>query len=174
MHAASVIAAVVAFALAALWAAVGIAGLAGRLPGNRWIGVRTKATRASKDAWDLAHRVAAPGFLFGSLVLILGGALALTNEWGFLFVLGALVVGLLAVSVVSGVAVRAADTVPAPEGTGGCSSDCCSGTAPEADPSPGCTAPAAPNAADCGESSCGSCALSGLCESESPSAASGR
>ncbi|MFZ2510172.1 MAG: SdpI family protein [Gordonia sp. (in: high G+C Gram-positive bacteria)] len=174
MYAASVIAAVVAFVLAALWAGVGIAGLLGRLPGNRWIGVRSKATRASQDAWDLAHRVAAPGFLFGSLALILGGALALTTEWGFLFALGGLAIGLLAVSVVSGVAVRAAQRVPAPEGAGGCSSDCCSGGTVAAEQDSCAANSEAQNAADCGESSCGSCALSGMCESESPPASAGR
>lgn len=151
----SVIAAALAFALAALWAFVGVAGLAGKLPGNRWAGVRTKETVGSREAWELAHRVAAPGFLGGAVALTLGGLLALTAPWGFLYALGGLVLGALAVSVVSGIAVRAAQTIPSPEGEGGCSSECCSGG----------------DAADCGQASCGSCALSGMCLPESGSSA---
>ena len=175
MHAVHVIAAVAAFVLAAVWMVVGVAGLCRRLPGNRWVGVRTKETFASEDAWHLAHRVAAPGFLFGALALILGGALSLTSSWGFLYALGGAVIGLLAVSVVSGIAVRAAQTIPAPEGSGGCSSDCCSGGADDAGTASTCGSSEAENAADCGQSSCGSCALSGMCQSDaSSSTTSGR
>lgn len=164
VYAVSVIAAVLVFVLAAVWLFVGVAGLTGTLPGNRWVGVRTKETIASKDAWTLAHRVAAPGFLGGALALILGGLLSLFATGGVFYALGGLVLGLLAVSVVSGVAIRAAQTVPAPDdAAAGCSSDCCSsdtaGTAPEQS----CAAEAGEPAAECGESSCGSCALSGMC-----------
>lgn len=162
----SMIAAIVVFVIAALWAAVGVAGLLGRFPGNRWAGVRTKETLRSEEAWVLAHRVAAPGFLGGAVALVLGGLLSLSNRWGFLYAFAGLLVGLLAVSVVSGVAVRAAQGVPAPP-SGGCTSGCCSGGdgAAPATTAGGCAgeASAADPAADCGQSSCGSCALSGMC-----------
>lgn len=171
MYVLSVITAVAAFVLAAVWAVVGLAGLVGKLPGNRWVGVRTRETIRSQDAWTLAHRVAAPGFLAGAAALTLGGLLALFNSWGFLYALGGLVLGLLAVSVLSGIAVRAAQTVPAPEGEGGCSSDCCSGGGTDAAPT-GCSDNRPDDgsgdpAADCGESSCGSCSLRGMCLPES-------
>lgn len=167
VFAVSVVAATVVFAVAALWSLTGIAGLAGRLPRNRWAGVRTDATMASDTAWTLAQRIASPGYLGGALVLLLGGLLALFNDYGFAYALAALVLGLLAVAVVGGVAVRATDALPAE--TGGCSSGCCSGgDQPAGGDASGC-APAgesADPAADCGASSCGSCALNGLCTSE--------
>jgi hypothetical protein len=181
MYVTSLIAAVAAFALAVVWAVTGVAGLTGTLPGNRWTGVRTKATRESEQAWRLAQRVAAPGYLAGAAALVLGGLLALVYRWGFLFALGGLILGLLALSVVSGVAVRAAQAVvDANAPAGGCSSDCCSSTADDAGGAtggcaaesgaaesgaaePGAADPHAAAAADCGETSCGSCALNGMC-----------
>ncbi len=172
MYVASLIAAVAAFALAVVWAVTGLAGLAGKLPGNRWTGVRTKATRESEQAWILAQRVAAPGYLGGAVALTLGGVLALVNHWGFLFALGGLLLGLLAVSVVSGIAVRAAQAlVDANAPAGGCSSGCCSDAPADggaAEAATGCHGDSATDAhaaaaADCGESSCGSCALSDMC-----------
>ncbi|GAA3949081.1 hypothetical protein GCM10022231_03140 [Gordonia caeni] len=161
------IAAIVVFAIAALWAAVGVTGLLGRFPGNRWVGVRTTETIATEEAWVLAHRVAAPGFLGGAVALTLGGLLSLMNPWGFLYALGGLLIGLLAVSVVSGVAVRAAESVAVPES--GCTSGCCSGGDTAAtEPAAGCAGESSTDpAADCGQSSCGSCALAGMCLPES-------
>ncbi len=170
VYAASLIVAVLAFALAALWIVVGAAGLAQKLPGNRWVGVRTPETIRSERAWVLAHRVAAPGFLGGGVAAALGGALALVNSWGFLYALAGILLGLLAISVVSGVAVRAAETVAEPVESSGCSSDCCSST-PDDAAEPDAAGEAAA-AADCGESSCGSCALSGMCLPQSEAASS--
>ncbi|MFC0316081.1 SdpI family protein [Gordonia phosphorivorans] len=171
MYAASLIVAVLAFALAALWAVVGVAGLLQKFPGNRWVGVRTPETIRSEQAWILAHRVAAPGFLGGAVAAALGGALALVNSWGFLYALGGLILGLLAISVVSGVAVRAAEAVAEPVESGGCSSGCCSPAA-ETDETGLDDEGAAAAAADCGQSSCGSCALSGMCLPESQAGSS--
>jgi hypothetical protein len=36
--------------------AVGVAGLAERLPRNRWIGVRSPAVQRSDEAWRVGHR----------------------------------------------------------------------------------------------------------------------
>lgn len=183
VYVASLIAAIVAFAIAALWAVTGIAGLVGKLPGNSWTGVRSPATRKSEPAWHLAQKVAAPGYLAGAVSLTFGGILALVNRWGFLFALGGLVVGFLAVAVVSGIAVKAADAAVAAEAPAdsGCSSGCCSGGDAQALREPqgadgelqgaGADGDAeAAAAADCGESSCGSCALSGMCLPESDEA----
>lgn len=174
----SLIAAIVVFAIAALWAVAGVAGLLGRLPGNRWVGVRTAATRRSEEAWNLAQRIAAPGFLGGAVACAFGGLAALTSRWGFLYALAGFVVGLLALSLLSGVAVRAAQAVaPAAEQGAGCTSGCCSGgddasaedrpdrtgeSAGAGAATAGADADAAA-AADCGESSCGSCKLRGMC-----------
>jgi len=44
---------------------VGFAGLLGRLPRNRWAGVRTPSSLASDHAFTLANRVAGPAVLAG-------------------------------------------------------------------------------------------------------------
>ncbi|MFT3660635.1 MAG: SdpI family protein [Gordonia sp. (in: high G+C Gram-positive bacteria)] len=211
MYVLSLIAAILVFVLAAVWAVTGVAGLIGKLPGNRYVGVRTAETVRSPEAWQLAQRIAAPGHLGGAVALTFGGVAALTTRWGFLWALGGLAVGFLAMSVLSGVAIRAAAAIPAPESEGGCSSGCCSGgdgastgsadgigaaggsgcgtgttaggdSAGEGRASGTTTSPAAGDtanpAADCGESSCGSCKLSGMCLPEDaahshPSAPSG-
>ncbi|AVL99142.1 hypothetical protein C6V83_01360 [Gordonia iterans] len=173
----SLIAAIVVFAIAALWAVAGVAGLLGRLPGNRWVGVRTAETRRSEEAWNLAQRIAAPGFLGGAVACAFGGLAAFTSRWGFLYALAGFVVGLLALSVLSGVAVRAAQAVaPSAEQGAGCTGGCCSGgdAATAEDRAGGTGESTGPGdatgsgdahaaAADCGESSCGSCKLSGMC-----------
>jgi uncharacterized membrane protein len=46
---------------------VGFMGLTGKLPRNRWAGIRVGATMASEEAWQAAHRAAGP-------VMLLGGA----------------------------------------------------------------------------------------------------
>jgi uncharacterized membrane protein len=53
---------------------LGYAGLLGRLPPNRWAGIRTPFTRASTQNWYDTHRAAAPIMIFGG---ILAGAVAL-------------------------------------------------------------------------------------------------
>ncbi|GBD23026.1 hypothetical protein HRbin29_00677 [bacterium HR29] len=40
--------------------AVGAAGARGRLPRNRWAGIRLPSTMASDAAWEAAHRAAGP------------------------------------------------------------------------------------------------------------------
>ncbi|MFT3716537.1 MAG: SdpI family protein [Gordonia sp. (in: high G+C Gram-positive bacteria)] len=170
MHTVSLAAAVIAFAIAALWAVTGVAGLLGRLPGNRWIGVRTPETGRTPETWTLAQRVAAPGYLGGAVAAFLGGALALSGRWGFLFALGGLVLGALAVSVCSGVAVRAA-AAAAPAEESGCTSGCCSGDDAATSDSCADDPSARVDGAECGESSCGSCALNGMCTPESQSTA---
>ncbi|MFT4087851.1 MAG: SdpI family protein [Gordonia sp. (in: high G+C Gram-positive bacteria)] len=175
VYAVSVVVAVILYAVATVWLAVGVAGLIGKLPRNRWLGVRADETMASDEAFELAHRVASPGFLGAAFVLIFGGTLTLTNSWGLLFALGTVVIALAILSLMSGIAIRAAATVPVPEDeSAGCSSGCCSGGD---DAQPGADADSCATdtdtcgtgddpAADCGTSSCGSCALSGMCTPE--------
>lgn len=97
-------------------AGIGTAGLLGRLPRNRFAGVRTPDSLASVDAFGVANRVAAPGVLAGALALLLGafaptafGALV-----GTVVAVAALVVGLVAVAAGGAAGTRAAAAVPAP------------------------------------------------------------
>ncbi|MFT4127026.1 MAG: SdpI family protein [Gordonia sp. (in: high G+C Gram-positive bacteria)] len=158
MSAVSIVVAAICFALALVWVIVGVSGLRGTLRRNRWLGVRTPATLASEEAFRLANRVAAPGTLGSALVLVGGGLLTLgiDGTWSVLFGVVALLAGLAIVGLVSGYAVRAANTVAAPAPEHSCA--CCAGEAATPEPV------SAPEPADdCGESSCASCALSPAC-----------
>lgn len=165
VHTLSVASAVLALVLAVFWTGVGVSGLAGRLERNRWVGVRSDETMRSAEAFALGNKVAAPGFLAAALVLLIGGVLAFGGRFGFLFGFGAVVVGFVIAAVAAGVGVRAAATVPEPEEeSSGCTSDCCSGGS-DAQAADSCGTTDDP-AADCGTSSCGSCALQGMCTTE--------
>ena len=98
-------------------AGIGVAGLFGRLPRNRYAGVRTPASLASPEAFAVANRVAAPLVLGGALVVLLGGLapFAFGALVGSLVALGCVVVGLLAVAAGGAAGARAAEAVPAPE-----------------------------------------------------------
>lgn len=63
---------------------VGLLGWRGRLPRNRFAGVRTPATLRSEAAFALANRVAAPPVLAAGAVCVVAGALALGTGGGML------------------------------------------------------------------------------------------
>ena len=162
MHILSVVSAVLALALAVFWAGVGAGGVLGRLKRNRWFGVRADETMKSETAFALGNKVAGPGFLFAALIMAIGGVLGFTGDWGFAFALGAVVAGLAVAAIAAGVGVKVAATVPDEPAAGGCSSGCCSGGDAEAAAESCDDGPAS----DCGTSSCGSCALQGMCTSD--------
>ncbi|MGB3303050.1 SdpI family protein [Gordonia sp. (in: high G+C Gram-positive bacteria)] len=155
----SAVVAVLTLVLAAVWLGVGVAGLAGKLRRNRWVGVRSAETLRSEETFAVANKVAAPGFLGAAAILAVTGGIALAiGSWGVLVALFGVVVAVGVVSVVGGMALQAAKAVPEPAGCG-TDGGCCS-PAPAGDAAGHDEAAAA---ADCGESSCGSCALSGMC-----------
>lgn len=166
VNAVSIAVAVLLFVLAGLWAVVGIRGLRGTLPRNRWIGVRSAETMRSDEAFRIANRIAGPGTLGAGLILALGGiaTLAVPGGWALAFGLVALVAALAMIGLVSGIGVRAAATVPADDN--GCS--CCSGG--DAHGHADDTAASSDPAADCGTSSCGACSLRGVCAGDSAQA----
>ncbi|MGB3604683.1 MAG: SdpI family protein [Gordonia sp. (in: high G+C Gram-positive bacteria)] len=155
----SAVVAVLTLVLAAVWLGVGVAGLAGALRRNRWVGVRSAETLRSEETFAVANKVAAPGFLGAAAILAVTGGIALAiGSWGVLVAVFGVVVAVGVVSVVGGMALQAAKAVPEPAGCG-TDGGCCS-PAPAGDAAGHDEAAAA---ADCGESSCGSCALSGMC-----------
>ncbi|GEE00661.1 hypothetical protein nbrc107696_11070 [Gordonia spumicola] len=162
MHILSVITAVIALALAVFWAGVGAGGVLGGITRNRWIGVRADETMKSEEAFALGNKAAGPGFLFAALILAIGGVLGFTGDWGFAFAIGSVVIGFGIAAVAAGFGVRVAAAVPEPEDEGGCGSGCCSGDSADAP----VQAHADDPASDCGTSSCGSCALQGMCTSD--------
>lgn len=193
MNAVLVVVMVLLVGLAVVVGGTGLAGLLGRLPGNGVLGVRTPETRRSPEAWELANRAAGPAFLGSGLVLLLGAlALGLIGGWvGGLVVVVSLVGSLALLSVAGLAGARAAAIWAASEdgdqGGCGCGPDGCgghsgidtadtgcaggsSGDSPAGTCSPADAGSGAPGdpAADCGVTGgCGSCALQGMCETES-------
>lgn len=184
--------------LALVSGATGLLGLLGRLPGNSVLGVRTPETRKSPGAWTLANKAAGPTFIAAAAALALGAlGLGLIGGWmGGLVVVIALL-GALVLFNVSGLAgARAAAVWQAThehddEGGCGCGSEGgCSGGSAEHDgddsSEDGCASHSptgsstagtcsthdgsADPSVDCGVTGgCGSCALQGMCETESTS-----
>lgn len=97
-------------------AAVGAAGAVGRLPRNRWAGIRLPFTMASDAAWKAAHRAAGPmmaacGALAAGAALVaalLLGVGVLSAEGALRAGLGAAILMLAAAPVATGIAVRRA------------------------------------------------------------------
>ncbi|MGH3938734.1 MAG: SdpI family protein [Pseudonocardiaceae bacterium] len=108
---------------------VGLLGWRGRLPRNRFAGIRTPATLRSEAAFILANRVAAPPVLAAGAVCVLTGALALGTDGAMLTVIVAVGgAGTLALVIAGGLlGHQAATALPPP--TTGCSGCTCNGGA---------------------------------------------
>ena len=82
---------------------VAVLGARGRLPRNRWAGVRTRATLASDGAFALAQRVASAPLAAAGAVALVGGGVVLTAPGGAaLVVLAVTVVALLGLTGLGG------------------------------------------------------------------------
>ncbi|TQF74658.1 SdpI family protein [Rhodococcus spelaei] len=165
-----VIVASVLFVLAIVVGSVAVAGLTGRLPRNRWAGVRTPETLASEETFALANRIAGPTMAAAALLLVIGGigALTLGTVGGFGVAAVAVVAALVTAAYGGTVGARAA----AAAAPAGCGDACGCGSAPSPDASEASATISAITtesradaaaAADCGEDSCGSCSLKGAC-----------
>lgn len=195
MNAVLVVVVVVLVGLALVVGGTGVLALTGKLPGNGILGVRTPETRRSPEAWESANKAAGPAFIASGVTLLLGTvALGLIGGWiGVLVVVVAIVVSFALLNVAGMAGARAAAIWQAgrdedgdggcgcgPDGCGGHSGDadaggsgsgsgtgsgCSGGTSdPDAQGAGGSSDPAD----DCGVTGgCGSCALQGMCESES-------
>ena len=184
MNAVLVVVLVLLVGLALVVGGTGLLALIGKLPGNGFLGVRTPETRRSPEAWHLANRAAGPAFLASGLALGLGAlALGLIGGWVGGLVVVVSVLGALALLNVAGLAGsrRAAmwdATQDDDQGGCGCGPDGCGGHSGDAESTgsaSSCSSSdrstdaggSADPAEDCGVSGgCGSCALQGMCESE--------
>ena len=183
MNAVLVVVVVLLVGLGLVVGGTGILALAGKLPGNDFLGARTPETRKSPEAWELANRAAGPAFLGSGFALLLGSvALGLVGGWiGGIVVVVAVIISLALLNVagIAGARTAAAWDARQPQDEGcGCGPDGCgghSGADSEAGCSPtdsteagGCSAPDTSDPADdCGVTGgCGSCALQGMCEAE--------
>ncbi len=104
---------------------VGLLGWRGRLPRNRFAGIRTPATLRSDTAFAAANRVAAPPVLAAGAICATAGALALGADGALLTVIvavaGAGTVALLIAGGLLGHRVAAAVQSPPAPGCSGCS-----------------------------------------------------
>lgn len=106
---------------------VAVLGARGRLPRNRWVGVRTVETLRSDAAFALAHRVAAAPLGAAGAVALAGGIVTVTGPVGAVsvVVVAVAVVGTLLLAGFGGmVGQRAASTVPAPAAAPACAGVC--------------------------------------------------
>lgn len=158
-----IVVAVVLFVLALAVGGVAVAGLVGKLPRNRWAGVRTESSLRSAESFALANKVAGPTMLAAAALLVIGGVAALTLGvvLGLVVALVAIVAAVLTAGFGGGIGSRAAAALVQPSG---CGNDCNCGHTEE--PAAGDVAAddAQANAADCGAESCGSCALKDACQ----------
>lgn len=155
----------VLFAVAVVVGGVAVAGMTGRLPRNRWAGVRTPDTLASEETFRLANRIAGPTLAAAAVLLVIGGigALALGTVGGLALAAVAVLASLMIAGYGGTVGARAA----AAAAPAGCGDACGCGSAPEPATASAFTTEAAVDAAaaaDCGVNSCGSCALKGACQ----------
>ncbi|WP_200171326.1 SdpI family protein [Tomitella cavernea] len=120
-----VIAAIVFLVLAVVLGAVAAAALSGRLPRNRWWGLRTDATLRDDATFRAANRVAAPAQLGAAAVLVLGacGGLLLGDAAALFVVIAAPVVAVVLTAVGAGIAQRVAAAMPPADG-GPCGHSC--------------------------------------------------
>ncbi|AHD22100.1 MULTISPECIES: SdpI family protein [Rhodococcus] len=119
------IVAVLLFVLALVVGAVGVAALTGKLPRNRWAGVRTPDALRDDEAFALANKVAAPSMLGSAVLLALGGVASLTlpTVAGIIAVVVTVVAALITAGAGGSVAARVAAATK-PEETSGCGTSC--------------------------------------------------
>ncbi|MGW5322368.1 MULTISPECIES: SdpI family protein [Rhodococcus] len=119
------IVAVLLFVLALVVGAVGVAALTGKLPRNRWAGVRTPDALRDDAAFALANKVAAPSMLGSAVLLALGGVASLTlpTVAGIIAVVVTVVAALITAGAGGSVAARVAAATK-PEETAGCGTSC--------------------------------------------------
>lgn len=115
--------AAILFLLAVVAVTAGAAALLGRLPRNRWVGVRTAGTLDNEDVFRSVNRLAAPTMLAAGLILALGagGALAL----GGLFGIAAALTAVVAAIFTAGAGASAAAQTAIPKSAKGPCGDAC-------------------------------------------------
>jgi hypothetical protein len=160
-----IVVAVVLFVLALAVGGVAVSGLIGKLPRNRWAGIRTPDTLRSEESFALANKVAGPTMAAAAGLLVLGGIAALTmsTAMGLGIALVAVVGAVFTAGFGGSIGARAAAALPEQSG---CGNDCnCGHTEEPARAEPAAETPEAKaNAADCGTGSCGACALKDACQ----------
>lgn len=90
----------------------GALATAGKLPGNKWVGLHVPAVRKDQGIWDQAHKVAGPFWLLAALALAFGAAFSfIASGWMWVLPVVALVAAVVAASVGGNFGARAATMV---------------------------------------------------------------
>ncbi len=115
--------AVVLLVLALLVGGVGIAATAGKLPRNRFVGVRTPAALRDDESFRLANRIAAPTLLAAGVLLTIAasGLAGIGGILGIAIAVGAVVTAIVVAGMGASLGTKAA-TAAAP--VGGCGQAC--------------------------------------------------
>ena len=118
------IAAIVLLILAVLLGALAATGLRGKLPRNRWLGIRNEATLRDDDTFRVANQVAAPTQIAAAAALLLGGLVCLTLDGvaGVVVVAIAVLGALALLAVGASLGIRTAAAMP--DDTGACGNSC--------------------------------------------------
>jgi uncharacterized membrane protein len=122
-----IVVSILLFVLALVVGLVAAASLAGKLPRNRWAGVRTTESMRDDETFVMANRVAGPTNAAAALLLFIGGAAAvlLTGAFAVVAVVACLIAAFVTAGVGGSIGARAAAVAPVPE-TGGCGHSCIS------------------------------------------------
>lgn len=87
----------------------GFMAAAGKLPGNKWVGLHVPAVRKDESVWRQAHKVAGPFWVLAGVALAFGAAFAfIAQGWVWVFPVIAFVVAVVAASVGGNFGARAA------------------------------------------------------------------
>lgn len=115
------------FVLALVVGSVAVASLAGKLPRNRWAGVRTAESLRDDDTFILANKVAGPTNAAAALLLLIGGAAAvmLSGAFAVVAVMACVIAAFVTAGFGGSIGARAAAAKPVEE-TGGCGHSCIS------------------------------------------------
>lgn len=90
----------------------GALATAGKLPGNKWVGLHVRAVRKDQGIWDQAHKVAGPFWLLAALALAFGAAFSfIASGWMWVLPVVALVAAVITASVGGNFGARAATMV---------------------------------------------------------------
>lgn len=122
-----IVVSILMFVLAIVVGSVAAASVAGKLPRNRWAGVRTPESMRDDDTFVMANKVAGPTNAAAALLLLIGGAAAvmLTGAFAIVAVIACVIAAVLTAGVGGSIGARAAAAKPVEE-TGGCGHSCIS------------------------------------------------
>ncbi|WP_235174412.1 SdpI family protein [Tomitella biformata] len=110
--------------LAVLLGSLAAVGFAGKLPRNRWLGIRTEATMRDDETFRVANLVAAPTQVGGAIALLLGGiaSFKLDGVAGIIIVVVALLAALALLGLGASIGIRTAAAMP--DDVGACGNSC--------------------------------------------------